>query len=131
MSTEANKAKAIQFVTDLERKGLGATRDSAGPKFVWWVPGAGEVQDQMARTEQAMMKHMKTPLTIKIHGVTADEDRVAVEAESYAELVGGGAYNNRYHFLFEFEDGEIVSLKEYCDTAHIRDVWGPRLRPAG
>jgi ketosteroid isomerase-like protein len=131
MSTEANKAKAIQFLNDLEHKGLAATRDAAGPNFVWLIPGAGEIQDHIAGLEQAMGKHMKTPMTIKVHGVTAEGDRVAVEAESYVELVDGGVYNNRYHFLLEFKNGEIASLKEYCDTAHAQSVWGARLQPAG
>jgi ketosteroid isomerase-like protein len=131
MSTKANKAKALQFMADLERKGLGATRDAAGPKFVWCLPGISEVQDHIGAIEQVMAKHLKTPLTIKVHGVTAEEDRVAVEAESYAELIDGGVYNNRYHFLLEFEDGEIVRLKEYGDTHHVNDVWGKRLRRAG
>lgn len=131
MSTEANKAKALQFMADLERKGLGATRDAAGPKFVWGLPGIGEIQDHIGVIEQAMAKHLKTPITIKVHGVTAENNRVAVEAESYAELIDGSVYNNRYHFLLEFEDGEIIRLMEYGDTHHVNAIWGERLRSGG
>jgi ketosteroid isomerase-like protein len=57
-----------------------------------------------------------------IHAMTAEEDRVAIEAESLGRHVSGKQYNNRYHFLARLRDGKIVSFKEYCDTEHITDV---------
>jgi len=62
-------------------------------------------------------------LTLK--GITAQDNRVAVEAESLGVLKPNGkTYNNRYHFLFEIENGRIASLKEYCDTAHAAETFG-------
>jgi uncharacterized protein len=57
-----------------------------------------------------------------IHTMTAEEDRVAIEAESFGRHVSGQHYNNKYHFLARLRDGKIVSFKEYCDTEHITDV---------
>ncbi len=48
----------------------------------------------------------------------AQGDKVAVEAESFAELVNGKVYQNKYHFLFEIRDGQIYRVKEYMDTMH-------------
>ncbi|MFE5700022.1 nuclear transport factor 2 family protein [Rhodococcus koreensis] len=53
----------------------------------------------------------------------AQGDKVAVEATSYAKLKNGKVYRNQYHFLFEFRDGTIFSVKEYMDTKHAYDIF--------
>ena len=53
-----------------------------------------------------------------VHSLTAEDDRVAAEVESYAPLVNGKVYNNHYHMLFVIRDGKIAIVKEYADTAH-------------
>lgn len=64
-----------------------------------------------------------------IHEMTAEGDRVAIEAESFATHVSGAQYNNKYHFLARLRDGKIVEFKEYCDTEHITDVICGGARP--
>jgi hypothetical protein len=61
--------------------------------------------------------------------MTAEGERVAVEAESKGEHVSGQLYNNLYHFLFEFRDGELLKLKEYMDTERVTDVLCGGARP--
>ncbi|MBY8860394.1 nuclear transport factor 2 family protein [Nocardia sp. CA2R105] len=48
----------------------------------------------------------------------AQGDKVAVEADSFAELTDGRIYSNQYHFLFQICDGKILHVKEYMDTHH-------------
>jgi len=62
-----------------------------------------------------------------LHAMTAEGDRVAAEVESYAELVSGTVYNNKYHMLFEMADGRIRVVKEYGDTLHAKEVFGSLL----
>ena len=57
-----------------------------------------------------------------IISVTAEEDRVTVEAESFIDLENGRLYNNKYHLMFRIAGGRIVSLKEYLNTRHVVDV---------
>jgi ketosteroid isomerase-like protein len=52
-----------------------------------------------------------TPTTL-----TAEDDRVAVLADSDGELVSGARYDNKYHFLFQLRDGLITNVWEYGDT---------------
>jgi ketosteroid isomerase-like protein len=59
---------------------------------------------------------------ITVKAMTAEGDRVAVEAESYGEYMNGKIYNNLYHFLFEVRDGKIQAVREYCDTLHAQQV---------
>jgi ketosteroid isomerase-like protein len=123
MSTEENRATALRMMADMEAFRLDdaiLTDDVS-----WWVPGRGSV----TKAEfQAMAAGFQTMLagtfSMKVHGVTADGDRVAVEAESLAQLVNGKTYNNSYHFLFLFRDGKICQVKEYNDSLHAAQIFG-------
>jgi ketosteroid isomerase-like protein len=61
-------------------------------------------------------------LRFTIHSITAEDDRVAIEAESLGQHASGKTYNNHYHFLMRLRDGKIVRFKEYMDTEHATDV---------
>jgi ketosteroid isomerase-like protein len=70
-------------------------------------------------------------IEFKILNLTAEDDRVATEAEGYSTLVNGTPYNNQYHFLFFIRAGKIYKLKEYMDTKLVQDSLGPILAAAG
>jgi len=57
-----------------------------------------------------------------IKHLTAEDDRVAVEAESHGIHVSGKVYHNYYHFLMLMRAGKLVRLKEYMDTELITEV---------
>jgi hypothetical protein len=57
-------------------------------------------------------------------GITAEGDRVAVEAVSDGETLDGKRYLNQYHFLFEFKNGKFTAVCEYMDPMHVREVFG-------
>lgn len=61
-------------------------------------------------------------LRFTIHDLTAEDDRVAVRAESYGKHVSGVIYNNHYHFFMRYRDGKLVTLLEYMDTELITAV---------
>lgn len=124
MNTKESVAVVKQFFKEIENGDLESGLRNTTDDFTWWVVGTGEVQDQIAAVGKAMAKHMKKPMTMTVHGITADGNRVAVEAESYGELKNGDVYNNKYHFLFIVEDGKIKALKEYADTKHASEVLG-------
>jgi hypothetical protein len=56
--------------------------------------------------------------------LTAEDDRVAVEAVGYAvNAANGRVYDNRYHHLFTCRGGKLAELREYQDTLLVYDVW--------
>ncbi|MEM9621657.1 MAG: hypothetical protein AAF993_08415, partial [Pseudomonadota bacterium] len=57
-------------------------------------------------------------------GITAEGDRVAVEAVSSGETLDGKTYNNEYHFLFVCRNGKLTAVREYMDPMHVREVFG-------
>jgi ketosteroid isomerase-like protein len=61
-------------------------------------------------------------LRMDVLGMTAEDDRVAMEAKSHMiHPVTGRRYHNLYHFLFRVRDGKLTLFKEYQDTLHIYD----------
>jgi len=66
-----------------------------------------------------------------IKAMTAEGERVAVEAESEGRHVSGQLYTNQYHFLLRFREGKLVEFKEYMDTERVTDILcGGQKRPA-
>jgi uncharacterized protein len=65
-----------------------------------------------------------------ILNMTAEEDRVAVEALGRGEHSSGKIYDQHYHFLFHWRDGKLVHLKEFMDSEKVTEVLcGGQKRP--
>jgi ketosteroid isomerase-like protein len=62
-------------------------------------------------------------MRIEILGMTAEGERVAVEAQSNGlyNPANKRRYQNFYHGLFKIKDGKIALYKEYQDTLHLFD----------
>jgi ketosteroid isomerase-like protein len=113
----SNKETALKFVDSMSRGEMDMSMLTDDVE--WWVPGRGTMSKadflELAGGFQSLVKGK---ISLTVHGVTAEGDRVAVEAESHGELKNGKTYNNTYHFLFVFRDGKICLSKEYNDSAH-------------
>lgn len=57
-------------------------------------------------------------LSLKPKAMTAEGDRVAIEAETLGKHASGKTYNNHFHFMMVIRDGKIYEWKEYMDTKH-------------
>ncbi len=68
-----------------------------------------------------------TPFVAEFPSMTAEDDRVSVEMAGHAELVGGGRYDNVYHFLFRFRGDKVCSVDEYLDTKYTEAAILPAL----
>ena len=79
-------------------------------------------KDQIREFAGSVLDSFPNGLEFELIGMVAEDDRVAVEAQSRGEHVSGHFYSNDYHFLFRFRDGELVELKEYMDTEKATDI---------
>ena len=61
-------------------------------------------------------------LRFTIKALTAEGERVAIEAESRGHHISGQEYHQRYHILIVIRSGKIVHMKEYFDTELARAV---------
>lgn len=57
-----------------------------------------------------------------IHGLIAEDDKVAAEVEAHGVWYDGRAYHNQYHFCFEIRDRLIFAIREYMDTLLVREL---------
>jgi ketosteroid isomerase-like protein len=130
MSTEANKRVVLNFFAQFSAGKLDAALALMADTATWWVAGKPETfalagtktKAQFAELLQGLGTAMPKGLHVTPKGFTAEDDRVAVEAESYGETAGGKIYNNQYHFLFEVRDSKIQAVREYLDTLHAKEV---------
>ena len=127
--THIPKQVAAAFLQAIEDGDAAALEVLLAPSFHWWVAGWGERSrtELLAALSRTMTAFPSRRLAIK--GVTAEGDRVAVEAEGRFERPGL-LYCNTYHYLFIVRDGRIASGREYFDTAVARAAFGPPPPPA-
>jgi ketosteroid isomerase-like protein len=127
MGVEENKKVVTKLFEDLSAGNgagvLGALAESA----TWWVAGnfplsGTKTKAQFAELVGSLGSNIEGGMRVTPTGLTAEGDRVAVEAESYARMKSGKTYQNKYHFLFLVRDGKIQQVKEYLDTMHANDV---------
>jgi uncharacterized protein len=96
---------------------------------VWSSGGTPPARSNpIAKMKEVMVDPMPIFVTggidFTLHSMTAEQDRVAAEVSSHAELTTGAVYENQYHMLFRFRDELIIEVKEYNDTLHAREVFG-------
>lgn len=127
---DQNKEIANHFAEVFSTGDVAAILDCLHPDATYWVSGGIEGMSGSYSREElgALLSGVTTvykngALQITPLSAIAEGNKVAVEAESYAELNNGRIYRNRYHFLFEILDGKIIQVKEYMDTKHAWDIF--------
>lgn len=128
MKSAESRELVEQFLTvfssgDIEKL-LGMMTEDA----TWWVAGTLQISKTYSREEfgellKGLSELCVAPIKLTPIAFTCDGDRVAVEAESYADTKAGKTYNNFYHLLFVVKNGKVQRIKEYLDTMHTNDVF--------
>ncbi|MDQ0775380.1 ketosteroid isomerase-like protein [Streptomyces aurantiacus] len=127
MSIERNKEIAHRMVEGFSADGdINETFALLREDAVWTVMAdPASVPHAGGMPKGQFVEHItnfrgSTPdgLRMVVTGVTAEGDRVAVEAESTGLLSNGNTLNQVYHFLFEIKDDKVTAVREYIDTAH-------------
>lgn len=122
---QANKALTRAFVEALGRDRIADAIALMGNDAVWWSPGRTMPPEALLESYRGIRPLLKGPLGLAIRTVTAEADRVSLEAQSDVELTTGARYNNNYHFLFLISGGKIVEIREHNDTLHAAQIFGP------
>ena len=127
MSTEDSKRIVLGFIENLNAGNAAAALDALGDSATWWIQGnfplsGTKTKAQFVELLGQLGAAIDGALSLRVKGVTAEGDRVAVEAESFAKMKNGKTYQNRYHFLCEVRDGKIQAVREYLDTMHANEV---------
>lgn len=115
--SDNNEALAISFLRQLEQNNLEGALALASDDFEYWLAGPGTMNKDQCKSFFGPVTKMVRTMQFVITGSTVQGKRVALEAESTAELTNGRTYRNRYHFLFVCDEGRIRAVREYADSA--------------
>ena len=124
---EENKKIARDFFAALNRVDTAAIAKLYADNAVLWTAGSMPISGTFDKTQalqgmDAVLSAFPDGLKFTITGMTAEDERVAIEAESSGRHVSGKQYNNHYHFLMVIRGGKVAMFKEYMDTMHAQDV---------
>ena len=124
---EDNKQLARDMIDALSRADEDWVREHYADDVRLWVTGSlpfSGTQDKQGALASmpAVLDLFPDGLTFMIDALTAEGDRVAIEAHSAGKTFRGDQYAQEYHFLMRARDGKIVEWKEYMDTEHARKV---------
>ena len=131
---EQNKKLTLDFFDAIQRGDAESIADTyaddghvvtMGNTLISGTRGKSEIREFAG----GVLEAFPAGLSYTIHNMTAEEDRVAVEASCDGVHVSGEPYRNHYHFLLTWRDGELVELKEYMDTELATDVLCGGARP--
>ncbi len=129
MSTEENKKIALAWF-DERSAGNPRVFDRLAESATWMIMAKGPMGGSRTKAELMEIVSQNTarfqvPVRFTVTGITAEGDRVAIEAQGYGKLKNGKTYENLYHFLFIIKDGKIQTGKEYCDFHYAHEVFNP------
>ena len=118
--TEENKEVAIKFFEALS-SGSQTYLDFYNDESIIWTAGENAIGGTRTKKEivdfaQGILSAFPHGIKFNITGITAENERVAVEVSGEAIHASGELYNNKYHFLLKIQHGKILELKEYMDT---------------
>jgi ketosteroid isomerase-like protein len=125
MTIEQNKQIARQFIETLHEGHF----DLLAEDGTFWVAGSTPVSGtktkmQMIEVFRSLASVSDEKLVMRIKTITAEDDRVSIEAEAGLALLDGRSYANQYNIALVIGDGRVWSVREYSDTAHMLDIFG-------
>lgn len=127
MGTTENKQVVRSYFDAVHRGDMATITALLDDDVVFWVPPSlpdgvefrGKAMVLKLFTESVGLYDAGAGLSVQIHNLTADEDRVAAELVIRGKAAaGGGDYENWYHFLFRIADGRITQIREHLDSLY-------------
>lgn len=117
---EANKQVVRDFFQAWNDRDFKTAHEMFDDGLEWWIVGdtavSGSRDKRQMRAALKLLPRIFEGFRFTLHEFTAEEDRVAVVAESQGTHSSGRPYNNHYHFLMKIKDGRIARVQEYFDT---------------
>ena len=125
-----NKDIVTEFFRQVTNGNMHKAFELVDDHVSWWIPGTlpfsgTKTKEQYFQVVSAIQKGFPEGFSIVVISLIAEGNKVAAEAKSSGRHVNGKDYNNKYHFLFEIENGKIISVKEYMDTLHLYQLIQP------
>ena len=123
---EKNKELAREFLGVLTHADAKRADELCDEEVEFWVAGSLPFSGSRTKAE-ALEGLVGVPdlfpegLAFSITAMTAEEDRVAIEASGQGRTSSGTFYQQEYHFLLLARDGKVLQWREYFDTERARE----------
>ena len=131
MGIAENKQVVLNFFEAGARGDMDACMALVSDEIVWTNIGttkfSGSYSGKQVLMEQLLgplFGQLKAGIASEVERLTAEGDIVVVQTAGTAETLDGEPYNNSYCQVMRIEDGKIVEVKEYMDTALVVSVFG-------
>ena len=128
--TEPPAALAWSFLQGLC---LGGDLDEAfgrlSDDFVYWSNVSRSESDKSQLRAASVRRKAFVEITLQLVRAMVDGDEVMIEAAGDGSTRNGDRYNSTYVYLFTIRDGQVTSMREYCDTKLVADVFRSARRP--
>ena len=121
------KAIIHEFCTALGND-VGQVLKNLAPDYKWWAAGIGDIDGRYHELAGTLKPHVHGAFRITVDDIIIEGDNAAVQMTSSADLKNGTRYANQYFLRLAFKDNKIVSVREYHDTAHAKEILDPILR---
>lgn len=131
MNAAANKKLVQQVYIDSASRSGTTFADNLADDAIWIVTGeyswSHEFRGRDA-IQNGLMGHFRSFFAVRPRSVAfnfiAEDDYVVVEAKGDNVTKAGQRYDNQYCMVWRIENGKIVQIKEYCDSAMVERVLG-------
>ncbi len=90
-------------------------------RFAGTLNGKAEI---IAKLFEPLGEVLEDGIKVTINTMTAEGDRVIIEAKGQARTKAGVDYNNDYCIVINIKDGLIVAAREYLDTELVTTAFG-------
>lgn len=126
--TEVNKTLAGKVIEAISNDNWEFVSEVFAEDALVWVAGSMPISGFHTK-EFVIVAGKRTRdgfpegLSLTAKAMTAEGDRVAIEAESLGQHISGKTCNNHFHILMEIKDGKVSTWKEYMDTMHANEVF--------
>lgn len=129
----SNDELVRSFLTAMGRADIHSLSDLLTEDATWWLAGdlpvSGLYEGRTAVIKEflpaAAALFEQGSLGFELRNFFSDGGTVVAEYIGTGKGAGRGPYQNQYCTIFECRDGKIRSVREYLDTAHVRDALYP------
>ena len=129
MSVEQNKEIARKTWEAAVRGEIDTATASLADEVSWLLPASVNPGGPL-KGKQAVAGFFKSlgtafpgGLKTEIRRVYGDGDTVLMELTNRGQTTKGRQYENEYCFVLEFEGGKIRRVREYTDTAKVKEIF--------
>jgi uncharacterized protein len=126
MTTEQNKEIVLKACSYISERNFPELFDLIDENGSWTLPNRPDRFEYGGKNDKAGTKALLEgflkpfdQFRFDVHSVTAEEDRVVVEATTEGIGPGAAKYNNNYLILFRLRDGKLVEVTEALDPFQV------------